>query len=395
MSEKALEVSDEEFMKNPLVFADEIEPEDQSEEIEAEKSSDTLEVSEADADDSAELVEENGSDSDDEPGEVELSPKEVISELGETDRYREEQDSEVSEQLEEVAEESDTEDAESEEEETQDFEAFYKQLTAPFKANGKDMQIQSADDAIKLMQMGANYSRKMGALKPQLKVMRMLEQHELLDENKLSFLIDLHKQDPAAINQLLKNSKIDPVEIDLEASQEYKASNYSVNDSEIDLDNIVDELKDSQHFQPTLNLVTQEWDDASKQQVAGQPELLKVIHDHIASGVYDIVSTEVNKERVFGRLNGISDIEAYKRIGDSLQEKGAFDHLFQNTKQKETAPRQVAKSPSKKVDDQKLREKRRANSPTKRAAKGKSVNDFNPLNLSDEEFQKQFDPRFA
>lgn len=37
-----------------------------------------------------------------------------------------------------------------------DYEAFYQALTKPFKANGKELKITDPNDAIRLMQMGAN-----------------------------------------------------------------------------------------------------------------------------------------------------------------------------------------------------------------------------------------------
>ncbi len=284
-----------------------------------------------------------------------------------------------------------TEDAE---EAPTDFKSFHDIVTAPFKANGKTMQINSAKDAIQLMQMGANYNRKMSALKPQLKVLRMLENHDLLDENKLSFLIDLNRQDPTAINQLLKDSDIDPADIDLEEDQQYQRSNYGVAESEMDLDSVVSELKGSEYWSPVLDVVTKQWDDESKQIVADKPQLLKVIHNHMATGVYDLVSTELERERMFGRLNGMSDLEAYEMIGNALNDSGAFAHLDGNPAQKTI--KSTSKVTGNKVNDQARREKRRANSPTKRTAKSKvNTDSFNPLALSDEEFSKQFDPRFS
>ena len=56
-----------------------------------------------------------------------------------------------------------------------DYKAEYEKLLKPFKANGRDIQVGSVDDAIALMQMGANYNKKMAALKPNMKLLKMLE----------------------------------------------------------------------------------------------------------------------------------------------------------------------------------------------------------------------------
>ena len=47
-----------------------------------------------------------------------------------------------------------------------DYESLYKQMMAPFKANGKEFAPSSPDEVIRLAQMGANYTKKMQALKP-------------------------------------------------------------------------------------------------------------------------------------------------------------------------------------------------------------------------------------
>jgi hypothetical protein len=97
---------------------------------------------------------------------------------------------------------------------------------------------------------------------------------------------------------------------------------------------------------------------------------------------------------MFGRLNGMSDLEAYEMIGNALNDSGAFAHLDGNPAQKTI--KSTSKVTGNKVNDQARREKRRANSPTKRTAKSKvNTDSFNPLALSDEEFSKQFDPRFS
>ena len=56
-----------------------------------------------------------------------------------------------------------------------DYKAFHDKMMAPFVANGKTIQLQSVDEAIQLMQMGANYTRKMQSIAPHRKVLMMLE----------------------------------------------------------------------------------------------------------------------------------------------------------------------------------------------------------------------------
>jgi hypothetical protein len=272
---------------------------------------------------------------------------------------------------------------------------FFEKVTAPFKANHKTVQIKSADDAIKLMQMGLGFNKRMAGLKPAFKLMKTLEKNGISEEN-IGFLIDLKDKNPEAIAKLLADSDIDPLNLKLDGASDYKASEHTVDDREIDLDNVVEDLKDSPHYNQTIELVSQKWDDASRQAVANEPNLLKVIDGHMANGIYDLISSELEQERVFGRLDGMSDIEAYTKVGDAIAKRGGFDHLNPQKEQgKQNKPDESDKQPNKKVAEKKRRDKRRAASPSKSAAPGKKKSeDFNPLGMSDEEYLKQFDEKF-
>ena len=275
-----------------------------------------------------------------------------------------------------------------------DYEAEYKRLLAPFKANGREIQVKSVDDAVALMQMGANYNKRMAALKPNLKMLKLLENNGLLSEEKISYLIDLEKKNPEAINKLVKDSGLDPMDLDAEKAGEYKPKIHSVDDREIDLDTVLDEIQDSPTYTQTLEIVSKKWDGASKQTIASTPQLLKVINDHVANGIYDLINQEVERERMFGRLNGLSDIEAYRKVGDAINARGGFNHLVSNQGKPNQEPVVVQPKPKAPADD-KLNEKRRAASSTKPAnVSTAAATDFNPLALSDEEFSKLAEIRF-
>jgi len=278
-------------------------------------------------------------------------------------------------------------------ESTVDFEAAYKKLTAPFMANGREISVENVDDAIALMQMGANYNKKMAALKPNLKLLKLLESGGLLSEEKIGFLIDLEQKKPDAINKLIKDSGLDPMDLDADKAGNYKPTHRAVDDREIELDSVLEEIQSTKSYQRTMSVVAQEWDDKSKQTVANAPQLLKVINGHIETGVFDVIRAEVDRERVFGRLNGLSDIEAYRQVGDAINARGGFAHL--STQGQQTPPpKQVVTPNPKKVDEDKLKEKRRAASPSKPAVGSAPLKDFNPLGMSDAEIAKMGSPQF-
>ena len=277
-------------------------------------------------------------------------------------------------------------------EEPVDYKAQIERLMTPFKANGRDIAVKSVDDAIALMQMGANYNKKMAALKPNLKLMKLLENNGLLDEAKIGYLIDLEKKNPDAINKLVKDSGIDPLEIDADKAGDYKPNSYTVDDREFELDAVLDELQGTPTYNQTLDIVSNKWDGASKQVIANSPQLLKVINSHVQSGIYELINKEIESERMFGRLEGMSDIEAYRQVGDSLQARGGFNHL---STQVASAPKPVIVQPKpKQVDSDKLREKKRAASSTKVVGASQIQEDYNPLSLSDDAFSKLVNDKY-
>lgn len=273
-----------------------------------------------------------------------------------------------------------------------DYKAAYEQITAPFKANGTEFKINGPDEAIKLMQQGANYGKKMAALQPHLRIVRTLDKEGISSVDDLSFLLDLKNKKPDAIAKLIKDSGIDPLSLDGDDnSEEYKPGNYAVTDQEMALENVLDDVQSSPHYGRLMEVIGKEWDSTSKQVLGQNPAVISIIHDQMANGVFELISTEMHRQKALGGLTGLTDLEAYKQIGDSIQAAGGFDHIAQP--QVTTKPPAKKRVPSKsKAEDDKLKQRRKAASPTKGsdAVKKKSLADFNPLNMSDEEFQKQF-----
>ena len=292
----------------------------------------------------------------------------------------------------ETSSESDA--AENKTEEEIDYKAFYEKLTSPFRANGKEIQVKNADDAIALMQMGANYNKKMAALKPNLKILKLLEANDLLSEEKLSFLIDLQKKNPAAISKLIKESGIDPLDLDESKAADYKPTVRRIDDREIELDQVLEEIQDSPAFSRTLHVVSKEWDQTSRQIIAEQPQLLKVLNAHMENGIFDMIAKELEHERMMGRLTGLSDIEAYRMIGDAIHARGGFNSLGRQGNTAPAAKPMMPPSKPKPENVEKVKEKKRAASPTMVSTPKAPPEEFNPLAMSDEEFSKLIKPQY-
>lgn len=269
------------------------------------------------------------------------------------------------------------------------YEEFYQKVMAPLHANGKKIELRTPEEAIQLMQQGANYTRKMQAIAPHRKILLMLEKANLLDEGKLSLLIDVDKKDPEAIKKLLKDSGIDPLDIDTKTDSTYQEGNHRVSDEEVGFKTTLEELTSSPEGRETLNIIHTQWDQASKEILWKQPEVMTLIDQQRKNGVYAIISTEIERQRALGAIPpSVSYLTAYKNIGDALAANGAFDHLNKPADEKPAASPVVIRAAVPKPDAKNGDKVNAAATPRNAGKKAETI--VNPLALSDEEFQKQF-----
>jgi hypothetical protein len=258
-----------------------------------------------------------------------------------------------------------------------DYKAEYEKLLSPFKANKREMTVESVEEARQLMQMGVAFSDKMKNLKDDLRLVKTLKKNDTFSEDKINFLIDLDKGNPEAIAKFLKDHKVDPMDLDLEEESSYIPQSHTISGPEYDLDSVLDDISDTPSFNRTLSELGNRWDSESRKFLTKNPELVRTINDQIGDGTYDKIWAVIERERMFGRLPGIPDYEAYRQVGISLTQQGII---------RPNGTKPVAKS-TKKPQDPRLTKRKRAASPTKGApAKKKGVP--NMLGLSDDEFEK-------
>ena len=274
-----------------------------------------------------------------------------------------------------------------------DYKAFHDQVMAPFQANGKTIQLRSVDEAIQLMQQGANYTRKMQAIAPHRKVLMMLENNGLLDESKLSRLIDLEKKNPDAIRALVKEAGIDPLDIDVHEESTYTPGNHAVPDEAIAFQTTLDEVSSTPDGQETVREITASWDPESKAELWKDPSILGTIHQQRISGVYDRVVAEIERQRTIGAIPAnVSLLNAYRVIGERMTQAGAFQDLVaaQQAAQRPAVQHPVATRVASAKPAVTNSGKVSAAAPTRTATPRRAEAFINPLAMSDDEFMKQF-----
>jgi len=276
-----------------------------------------------------------------------------------------------------------------------DYKSEYGKLMAPFRAAKREISLDNIEDARRLMQMGVDYSRKMESMKPYLRTLRTLEKAQLLDPKKINFLIDLDKKNPEAIKKLLKSADIDPVSLNLEDSEEsYSPTDHAIGDEELAVTEVLDSIKDSPSFDKTVNVISEQLDTKSKQTLKDNPGLIVTLHEHIDSGLYDQIMNKVASERMFNRLAGLSDLEAYYKIGDAIHKAGGFktpgsdESSSSDGSQQGTAQGSGSQEDGNSSESSNLRDRRRAAGPTGGAAGDGNKVKIDLSKMSDEDVLK-------
>lgn len=277
-------------------------------------------------------------------------------------------------------------------EDAPDYKALYEQVFGkPFKANGKDLVVKSPDEAIQLMQMGANYHEKMAALKPVRRIARMLQDAGISDEESVAFLVDLHKKSPQAIAKLVKDSKIDLYELNLDEAETYKATPQIVSDAQLNLEDTIQQLNTQPGFQEMFTTVANNWDEVSQKLIMDNPGILGVLQTQNASGEFAQIMSEVHRIRMFNpAANGIPIINLYRDAEVSLRQSGGIkpqvtpQQVAQVTQQNLATPSQLKNT----VDPAKDRRRAAASPKTAPATQKRKLTPEDIFSLSEEEFAK-------
>lgn len=207
---------------------------------------------------------------------------------------------------------------------------FFKKVSAPFKADGKDIQVRTPEDAIRLMQMGVNYSRRMQEMKPLKAIDQMLKTNGINSVEKLNELIDISKGNPQAIQKLLKDKGIDPLDIDTSKENVYRPNNYQPDPKDTAFQEAIDNTVAAEGGIDLIKDVNAMWDDTSKEALRDQPSIFNNLLEQKQNGVYEKVKTELVYQRTLGFLTDVPFLQAYHAVADAMEKAGVFNSLKPN-----------------------------------------------------------------
>lgn len=264
-------------------------------------------------------------------------------------------------------------------------------MGSTIRASGRDIKIRTPEEAVRLIQMGTDYTKKMHQLHPAMRIVKMLDRNGLLDEQKLAHLVDLERGDTAAIQKFLADKKFDPHTVDETEANSYRPGNHQVSDSDLLFDSVLDDLESTQTGGELIREIAEQWDTQSKQHVYKEPTLLKQINEQKADGTYARIVEEMERQKVFGNLPpGVPFLQAYYATGKMLADHGQLQAQAPVTPPAPPAPVPVA---TRTVTRPALPNGDKARAAASvRAAPTAPPSKINYLEMSDAEFERQMRP---
>lgn len=185
--------------------------------------------------------------------------------------------------------------------------------------NEAGIPVQNLEELKYLAQKGM--SSKQPDLEGQ-KLVKML-QNAKVDASKLNHLLDIAANKPEAIAALVKQSGLEAYDMD-DKAEAYTPTDHSISDQSITLDNVLAEVNSSEGGSKLIKTVADGWDATSHKEIAANPQLLHTMNQHVKEGAFERVIAEVQRQRMFGGLMGMSDLDAYRNVGQSMAQSGAF-----------------------------------------------------------------------
>ena len=219
-----------------------------------------------------------------------------------------------------------------------DYKAAYESLIgSSFKANGKEVTVKSVEEAKQLMQMGIGFHGKMSKMAHAERIIETLRENDLLSEEKINELIDISKKNPEAIAALVQSAGLEPHQlIPSGDAPKYIPGDHVLPEAQLQFRHSVDNIRDNGGTE-FLAHVAQDWDVTSRAEVFKDPRALDMVYDHKQSGLYDKISSEVERRKVFDpSVASLPFIQAYLAVGNDMHERGLLA-----PQQNETTPAAV------------------------------------------------------
>lgn len=273
------------------------------------------------------------------------------------------------------------------------------------RADGVDYEL-NQDEVDALAQKGINYTKKLQAMSPYRKRISAMEENKI-SEQDFNLMIDVLKGDKEALASVMKRTGVEALDLDTDSETEFVPKDYGKSVAELDIAEITDSISQDKEYAITHNVISKQWDDASRDAMFENPTMIAQLHTDIQSGMYDKVAPIAMKMKIFGDGTK-SDVDYYKEAGAKVvremrQEQATKAELDRIDTEAKAKAKTESDAKAAKIAKVKADEKKRLN--TKNSADGrksaattksssgiKTVVDYLDLEgMSDDEFSAMMD----
>lgn len=267
-----------------------------------------------------------------------------------------------------------------------------------FRANGKEYEIteeEMREQFPRIFGQAMDYTKKMQAIKPWRKSIDALEQAKLSHED-INLMIDVFKGDKKAVAELLKQAKVDPLDLTSEEGT-YVRNDYGRDHVILDIQEVVEGIRHDKEYATTHQVITKDWDEASWNELSADPDKIRLLHVDVKSGLYAKLQPSAQKLKLFdnGRKSDIDYYlaaarEYYTRLSNAqVQDRGAALSRPEHALEARSRVAKVANESQKRADTKEAAAKRKAAAPTGKA--GAKRGPTNYLSITDEGFDEAFE----
>jgi len=275
----------------------------------------------------------------------------------------------------EVNTEDDTDGGKPETTDETDYKAFFEKVTSDYKANGKMMPgIKSPDDLVTALQMASNYAQKTAALKPSLKRVKMLKD---VTDDELNEMLDFRARNPEVIKKALQDAGLDPLDIDVDEDAGYVPTDHTIPDAQIEFEEVIGAIEHTPEFETTSKVVSEQWDESSRQAMFDNPQLIVGLNQEVAMGRFEQVSAMMEQSRLLGKDQGLNDLALYQAIVTNLSQQEAA-----------AQPQPKVEGTSEVQTENPALNEKRKQAGVRQKTKADTVKEYDPTKLSDDEFMK-------
>ena len=219
-----------------------------------------------------------------------------------------------------------------------------KVVNTKFIANKKEVTgFTNPDDIIRAQQALHGYDSKMKVIKEHTKYLKSLKDNGMIeDPDKFNLAMSLVNGDPEAIKKVIKDNSIDPLMLDMD-NIAYKVKDYRATDEEITIENTFDTAKTLGVDERLADVLSSEWDTASKREFMSNSAVRSDLVKHLSDGTYDTVMDRVAKMRMTD-IGGV-----FKEMSSVDQYRQAAGIVYQENMQSMEKAKQLEESKAKEV----------------------------------------------